>query len=96
LPAITQQPHLLQAALRQVIGQHVYQQGSLVAPERLRFDFAHLDPLSQEEIEKVEDLVNNFIRQNLPVIVQEIPYEEGHQRRGQPHYFRKNTLIWLE
>jgi len=69
--------HLLQAALRQVIGQHVYQQGSLVAPERLRFDFAHLDPLSQEEIEKVEDLVNNFIRQNLPVIVQEIPYEEA-------------------
>ncbi len=71
--------HLLQAALRQVLGDHVKQAGSLVAPDRLRFDYTHFSPLSEEEIEKVEEIVNSRIRENLPVGVSHIPYKEALQ-----------------
>ena len=72
--------HLLQAALRQVLGDHVKQAGSLVGPERFRFDYTHFSPLSEEEIDRVEEIVNSRVRQNLQVCVSHIPYKEAVQK----------------
>jgi len=72
--------HLLQAALRQVLGDHIKQAGSLVAPDRLRFDFTHFSPMSDRELERVEDLVNEKVRQNLPVKVGMSALEEALNR----------------
>lgn len=69
--------HLLHAALRKVLGTHVAQKGSLVAPDRLRFDFSHFEPLSDKQIQAIEDLVNEKILENTPVIVEEMPYDDA-------------------
>jgi alanyl-tRNA synthetase len=69
--------HLLHWALRQVLGDHVRQQGSLVAPDRLRFDFSHFGPMSEEEIGRAEDLVNSEILRNEPVRVHETTRQEA-------------------
>ena len=59
--------HLLHEALRLVLGDHVAQRGSLVSPDRLRFDFVHTKPMSEQEIAQVEDLANDIVLQNTPV-----------------------------
>jgi alanyl-tRNA synthetase len=69
--------HLLQMALRRVLGEHVQQRGSLVAPHRLRFDFSHLKALSAKQIAEVNRIVDEEIRRNLPVYDEEIPYKEA-------------------
>ena len=69
--------HLLHAALRSVLGEHATQQGSLVAPDRLRFDFAHSGPMTADEVERVESFVNEAIWRDHPVEVGESTYDEA-------------------
>jgi len=69
--------HLLQAALRKVLGDHVHQSGSLVTAERLRFDLTHYTKVSQQEIEAIEDIVNRKIRENIEVAVQYHDFDEA-------------------
>lgn len=69
--------HLLQAALRQVLGTHVEQAGQLVNEKEVRFDFTHFNPMTADELVKVEMLVNQFIMQAQPVVMQEMPIEEA-------------------
>jgi len=78
--------HLLHAALRQVLGEHVGQKGSHITSERLRFDFSHPQKLTDEEIKKVEDLINSKIKEDLPVTLTEMPLSEAISL-GAMHFF---------
>lgn len=69
--------HLLHAALRQVLGEHVTQKGSLVAPDRLRFDFPHDRPVGASELARIEALVNAEIRRNVAAEVRHMPYDDA-------------------
>ena len=78
--------HLLQAALRQVLGEHVRQSGSLVAPERLRFDFTHHSAPTKEQVAEVQRIVNENIRRNLKVEGRMMPYQQA-QDKGALAFF---------
>lgn len=79
--------HLLHWALQQVLGEHIKQAGSVVDPERLRFDFSHHKALTPQEIHRIEDIVNEKIRENYPVRFYEIPYEEAKERADIKQFF---------
>jgi alanyl-tRNA synthetase len=72
--------HLLQAALRSILGEHVTQKGSNITPERLRFDFSHSKKLTEEEIQKINDFVNEKINLALPVHFEEMTVEEAKEK----------------
>lgn len=72
--------HLLHTALRQVLGEHVNQSGSLVDEQRLRFDFSHFEALTKEEILKVENIVNKAILENFPITWEELSFDEAQER----------------
>ncbi|GLQ94227.1 alanine--tRNA ligase [Dyella acidisoli] len=69
--------HLLHAALRKLLGTHVTQKGSLVAPDRLRFDFAHFKPVAREELAKIEAMVNAEVRRNVEAEVRQMAYDDA-------------------
>ena len=73
--------HLLHKTLRELLGEHVNQAGSLVAPDRLRFDFTHFAPLSPGELKELEERMNRLILANIPVAVEYTSLEEA-QKRG--------------
>lgn len=72
--------HLLHEALRQVLGEHVLQKGSNITSERLRFDFSHGEKMTDEQKARVETIINDVIAQDLPVIREEVSYEEARAR----------------
>lgn len=72
--------HLLNEALRKVLGDHVMQKGSNITPERLRFDFSHSEKMTPEQINAVEKIVNSEIQADLPVLREELSYEEARAR----------------
>jgi len=74
--------HLLNAALRKVLGEHISQKGSNITGERLRFDFSHPQKITPEEIKTVEDLVNEQIKKDLPVLLEEMSLEEAKEKNA--------------
>jgi alanyl-tRNA synthetase len=71
--------HLMHAALQQVLGDHVQQKGSLVAPDRLRFDFSHYEPVTAEQLMRIEELVNDEIRRNVEAQTELMSYDDAIQ-----------------
>ncbi|MEA1871858.1 MAG: alanine--tRNA ligase [Chloroflexota bacterium] len=69
--------HLLQAALRQILGSRVYQKGSLVEPERFRFDFSYLGQVTEEQLNEIQRQINEWIRQNLKAEAKTLPYKQA-------------------
>ena len=74
--------HILNFALREVLGDDIDQKGSLVAPEKLRFDFSHRSAVSDSKLEKIEDISTKYIRQNCPVYAKDVPLATARQIEG--------------
>ena len=72
--------HLLHSALRKILGDHVQQSGSNITSERLRFDFSHTEKLTDDQIKKVQDLINQQIKLDLPVVVETMPFVEAQKQ----------------
>ena len=81
--------HVLNAALRSVLGDHVKQSGSLVNPERLRFDYTHFSKIEEDELHRIESIANDIIRQNLPVQTEVLPREEAMKTGAQAVFDEK-------
>jgi alanyl-tRNA synthetase len=81
--------HLLHAALRKILGDHVHQAGSYVGPDRLRFDFTHFEKLSQDERNKLQQTVNNEILKNIPIEAEQKPYAEAMESGAQALFGEK-------
>ncbi len=81
--------HMLQAALRRVLGDHVQQKGSNITPERLRFDFTHNEKMTPEQIKQVEDIVNEEIAKDLKVTVQTMTPEQAHKEGAMAFFSSK-------
>jgi alanyl-tRNA synthetase len=81
--------HLLQAALRRCLGEHVQQAGSRVEPDKLRFDFRNPSPLGIDDLQRVESVVNQFVRLDSTACVEQMPYEES-RKRGALAFFGEN------
>src|SRR5690606_21621052 len=84
--------HLLHAALRKILGEHVTQKGSLVDSERLRFDFSHFEAIKPEQLKAIEDLVNDQIRANSAVTTDHCNMEEA-KAKALWRYLAKNMVI---
>ncbi|MFB6181628.1 MAG: alanine--tRNA ligase [Candidatus Magasanikbacteria bacterium] len=89
--------HLLHAALREVLGDHAKQEGSHINSDRLRFDFAHDSAMTEEEINKVEDLVNAAIENDYEVNIEQMPAEEGREKGAIglfPEKYKDNATVY--
>lgn len=87
--------HLLHWALQEILGDHVRQAGSVVTADRLRFDFSHHKALTQDEIRRIEDLINQKIRTNQAVKAYELPYEEVQQDASIKQFFGEKYGKWV-
>jgi alanyl-tRNA synthetase len=81
--------HVLNAALRSVLGDHVKQSGSLVNPERLRFDYTHFSKIEEDELHRIESIANDIIRRNMPVHTEILPREEAMKSGAQAVFDEK-------
>ena len=81
--------HLLHRALRDELGHHVAQAGSLVTPDRLRFDFSHFEAMTPEQLQRVEDRVNEAILDSLPIVTRELPIEEAKKLGAEAQFGEK-------
>jgi alanyl-tRNA synthetase len=72
--------HLMHAALRETLGDHVGQKGSLVEPDRLRFDFSHYEAVSTDQLDNIEKRVNEKIQENIPALIEEMPIEQAREQ----------------
>jgi len=74
--------HLLLAALRKILGEHVFQKGSNITAERLRFDFSHFEKLTKEQIKEIEDMINGQIQKSLPICCEEMSLDEAKNKNA--------------